>query len=640
MDQIANRNVAPSSAPAENHTFVQEMVADMHFNVETPPSDVKDPGKPTTSIEINLLIASENNNKENQITENLGKKSTKSNDSVLEHSTVYTGKESNFPGQMENSHQETSLGTSRMIPKPEFIISDEEEDREFEENHEFKSKKGATPAQYEENYGLPATIVADMKDYLNTLKPMKFLKNDNAATRLIQKFRKSLVCPKCGSLHGHTSQGTTSNQYGGTAPFKCRSSVPQLLMMLPHEVICAVGKVHREFCIKDSQLFAAWISSSKAEQKDLILKRLKQEMEIDQFEGPSHEIENLDDSQVFEMSQEEQKYKDTNRNSVKSADVTNYSDAEFRAVVIEELLSLRKRLSELIDENKALRQENAVLKKYRLNQFDISSAKLPNNSTSLASAVTYSEIAKIHTPRPVTIKRSRREVGPNVESTTKPRTIVDLTVFTATESDKNQQKSQETSKLTFVYFKGLIRRPQSEYRALLDQIGFGGYKARDILFLSKDFLQVLTYENCSAELVEKITKNFPAAKHVEDADPTDPINYEEHGNLSRKFLEAQYFTTMEGAVQRFKKLSAERPVLTRTLHFLEKVVETKNFKYEKAPSKPKIFLMNNFLVLQDLQDPMPPLSALITTPLPLDMETDPISVEAEVLAQVPMETSL
>ena len=74
MDQIANRNVAPSSAPAENHTFVQEMVADMHFNVETPPSDVKDPGKPTTSIEINLLIASENNNKENQITENLGKK--------------------------------------------------------------------------------------------------------------------------------------------------------------------------------------------------------------------------------------------------------------------------------------------------------------------------------------------------------------------------------------------------------------------------------------------------------------------------------------------------------------------------------------------------------------------------------------
>ncbi len=93
-------------------------------------------------------------------------------------------------------------------------------------------------------------------------------------------------------------------------------------------------------------------------------------------------------------------------------------------------------------------------------------------------------------------------------------------------------------------------------------------------------------------------------------------------------------------VQRFKKLAAERPVLTRTLHFLEKVVETKNAKYEKAPSKPKIFLMNNFVVLQDLQDSIKPLSKPNTGLSPSDMETDSISVEHEVLAQVPMETSL
>lgn len=645
MDQIANQHVAPSSAPVENRFSDQEMVAAMRLNVETPPSDVKDHGKSDPMHELNLLIANDNRNFVNEIPKNSGEKITKLNDRVLEPASVYTDQESTFPGQVTNSPQAASLGTSLMITKPEFIISDDEEDGEFEGTHQFKIKKGATPAQYEENYGLPAIIVADMKECLNSMKPMKFLKNDNVATRLIQKFRKSLVCPKCGSLHGHTSQGSTSNQYGGTAPFKCRSSVPQLLMMLPHDIICAVGKVHRDFCIKDAQLFAAWISSSKAEQKDLILKRLKQEMEIDKFEGPSNDDDTIVDSQDFDMSQEEQKpenfkNEDKNKNKVNSIDVTTYSDAEFRYVVIEELLSLRKRLSELMDENKALRQENAVLKKYRPSQVDISSAKLPTSTTSLAPSVTYSEIAKIHTPRPTQIKRSRRDVGPNVEIPTKPRPVVDLTVFTAVESDKNQQKSQETSKLTFVYFKGLIRRPQSEYRALLDQIGFGGYKARDILFLSKDFLQVLTYENCSAELVEKITKNFPSAKHVEDADPTDPVNYEEHGNLSRKFLEAQYFSTMEEAVQRFKKLSAERPVLTRTLHFLEKVVETKNFKYEKAPSKPKIFLMNNFLVLQDLQDSMTPSSAPITGSSPLDMDTDPIAVEPEVVAQVPMETSL
>jgi hypothetical protein len=39
-------------------------------------------------------------------------------------------------------------------------------------------------------------------------------------------------------------------------------------------------------------------------------------------------------------------------------------------------------------------------------------------------------------------------------------------------------------------------------------------------------------------------------------------------------------------------LAVERPVLTRTLHILEKVVSTKNTKYEKPARKPKVFLMN------------------------------------------------
>jgi hypothetical protein len=112
----------------------------------------------------------------------------------------------------------------------------------------------------------------------------------------------------------------------------------------------------------------------------------------------------------------------------------------------------------------------------------------------------------------------------------------------------------------------------------------------------------LTYENCVDELVEKIKLNFPNAKHVTDADPTDPKNYEEHGNLSKEFLEAQYYFSMEGAVRRFKKIVAERPILTRTLRFLEKVVEIKNSKYEKKLAKPKNFLMNSLMALEKVQD--------------------------------------
>jgi len=642
MDLIANQHDVSSSAPAENRFSHPESPAAMQSSRETLPSDVKDPGKPARVVELELTTISNNSEKKKENDENLSELINEMKNHVPIDCIGQIASETCSQGQMMNPSQDEGLRTTREAPNHEFFTSSEDEDADTELNCGKGGKKALAPEQLEYNYGLPATIVSDMKEYIRSIKPMKFAKIDNVATRLISKFRKSLVCPKCGSLHGHTSQGATSNQYGGTAPFKCRSSVPQLLMMLPHDLICAAGKVHREFCIKDAQLFAAWISSSKAEQKDTILKRLKQEMDIDKMEEPDTDDETFNDFNDVDMSQEEKKLEnlkieDDNNKISCSAVVNNYSDAEFRSVVIEELLSLRKRIVEVMEENKALRQENTVLKKYRPTPIDLPSNKLPSSTTSLTpAAATYSDITKLNTSRPVpTIKRSRQEVGATVDNQVKTRPQVDLSLFTANESERN--KKQDTSRLTFVYFKGLVRRPQSEYRALLDQIGFGGYKARDILFLSNDFLQVLTYENCVEELIEKINKNFPAAKHVKDADPTDPKNYEEHGNLSKKFLESQYFVTMEGAVQRFKKLASERPVLTRTLHFLEKVVETKNSRYEKAPNKPKIFLMNNFMVLQDLQDSINSSNAPKAEQVSSAMETDQRS--AEVSLPVPMETS-
>lgn len=642
MDLIANQHDASYSAPAENLFSPQELAAAMRTSAETPPSDVKDPGKSPQGLESKLIKSSKDYGKENENEEYLVENTLLPKKQETDVPTDGKDLKSGSPGQALNSQHVPGTKAPRLVVNDEFCTSSEEDDSESDFNYEKGGKKTVAPAQVEENYGLPPTIVMDMKEFIASMKPMKFTKFDNAATKLISKFRKTLVCPKCGSLHGHTSQGSTSNQYGGTAPFKCRSSVPQLLMLLPHDVISAVGKVHREFCIKDAQLFAAWMSSSKAEQKESILKRLRQDMDIDKLEEPTvEEEEGITEINDIDMSQDEIKLEQLKiEDSVKipnAADVHTYSDAEFRAVVMEELMNLRKRLGEVLDENKALRQENAVLKKYRPNPIELPSSKLPSRTTKLEPvAKTYSDITATPPVRQfTTVKRSRQEVGSTVEPQVKSRPHVDLSLFTAKESEK--EKIQETSKLTFVYFKGLIRRPQSEYRALLDQIGFGGYKARDILFLSNDFLQILTYENCVEELIEKITKNIPKARYVKDADPTDPKNYEEHGNLSQKFLETQYFVTMEGSVQRFKKLATERPILTRTLHFLEKVVATKNVKYETTPSKPKIFLMNNFMVLQDLQDSIDSSSAPKAEQVSSAMETDQTSAEASL--PVPMETS-
>lgn len=59
-----------------------------------------------------------------------------------------------------------------------------------------------------------------MTEFLESIKLYKFVNSDNIATKLTQKIKKTLICPKCKILHGHTSQGTASNQYGGTARCK------------------------------------------------------------------------------------------------------------------------------------------------------------------------------------------------------------------------------------------------------------------------------------------------------------------------------------------------------------------------------------------------------------------------------------
>lgn len=58
---------------------------------------------------------------------------------------------------------------------------------------------------------------------------------------------------------------------------------------------------------------------------------------------------------------------------------------------------------------------------------------------------------------------------------------------------------------------------------------------------------------------------------------------------------------MEGTAQRFKKLAEEKPFLKRTYFFLQKVVDTRNIKYQKSNLMPKTFLMNRFVVLGSLE---------------------------------------
>jgi hypothetical protein len=617
MSGTVNRNVAPVSAYAENRIPAKPLLKDALRAQESPQTNTLTPGQHDASVEEQNKSESINERKIENFDQEMSKNDFQQS---LDELSARAGR------KPENVETSSSLGTAKVALDiktcqdnldSNFEAKSGNESSEVDEEQLINEKKAVAPALSGDRNGFPATILSDMKEYIESMKPCKFIKNDNIASKMIHKFKKTLVCPKCEVLHGHTYQGVSSNQFGGTAPYKCKSSIPQLLMMLPQDLIVAIGKIYKTSSPKDATLFSTWLGSSKAVRKEEIIKNLNFEMQIDYQEAEYVIEEELEDENMQEQ------YPSQSQSQVSKDTFESFSDAEFRVAITEELIALRNRIASLESENKLLRQENAVLKKYNSSRIQIKDPKLPSSTTSLASVDTYLEVAKVYTPQPVILKRTKHDTVSESIYKPKPRPDIDLSLFTA--SNEKDKEKRESSKLVFIYFKGLLRRRQSEYRALFDKIGFGGYKARDILFLSDDFMQVLTYEDCVDELVSLIGKFIPAAKFVKDADPTDPTNYESHGRLSKKFLEEQYFVTMEGAVQRFKKLAVEKPFLKRTLYFLEKVVSTRNIKYEKSPEQPKVFLMNSFLALDKLAPDNPKPAPVVEAPVVSDQAPMEIS---------------
>ena len=587
-----NRNVAPASACAEDRISAKSPPSSARNAQESPPPSARTPGQHVHVAEVPNIDSGKEIKMNKQFEQERSNFGTHQIEEHLSAGSAEKLSSNDSPGSYGISQLKVGEKSNQEALSSDSEGTSEEEEGELEFETVRTGKKSVAPAPSGDRNGFPATILRDMKDFIELFKPLKFSKSDNVGCKLIIKFKKTLVCPKCETLHGHTSQGITSNQYGGTAPHKCRSSSQQLIMMLPQDIIVSIGKLYKEFSTKDASMFAAWLGSSKATRKEEILKNLNFEMQIDEKYAEYVE-EEVDDETMHEhpLSQ---------TNSIGGSETyDSYSEAEFRAVISGELMALRNRIAALESENTLLRQENAVLKKYRPLPTPQKPVNPSNSVTARAPVDTYLDVSKINIPHPIILKRVKQDTVSESIYKPKIRQEVDLSLFTAAK-DGDKEKTRESSKLVFVHFRGLVRRRQSEYRALFDKIGFGGYKARDICFLSEDFMQVLTYEDCVDELVTLIKKFFPDAKFVKDADPTDPVNYESHGRLSKKFLEEQYFLSMEGAVQRFKKLVIDKPFLKRTLYFLEKVVSTKDIKYQKTPEKPKVFLMNSFMPLEYL----------------------------------------
>lgn len=612
-----NRNVDSSPAPAGKSFSEKETPPPACKTAETPTPVEKDPGLLSRDYNEEVKNICEKRNEFEELpakiqpnTECNSSQTAVSVDTIPEprKDTPVTG--SALP----------RFDVSKIIDNDENYDSPDSSDKD-EDNDDINDEMGAEKSEaHVSQYGyidveLPNVLVLDMKAHIKSMGPTKFSKTDNAATKFIAKFKKTLPCPKCQIIHGFTPQGLKNNQYGGTAPQTCRASAQQIVMALPNSLITDIANCHKLSGLKDAEAFNSWIASSKSEKKGTILKALKCQMD----DQPT----DLDDEAKNETNFEKNPAFTTDEAAKELANLNIYSDSEFRAAATEEILSMRKRIAQLEEENSHLRKENSVLRRFGAEPRTI----LPGTE----KHASFAEVAKAAAPKLSILKRPREDtqVAKAPTSPAKPKPIVNLDIFIAEKGTNAGRTNFERSELCFVYFKGLLRRQQSQYRAMFDQIGFGHYKARDIQFLSRDLVQILTYENCVEELVEKVKTHFPSAAYIKDADPTDPKLYSEHGALSKDYLIAQYYVTMEQAVERFKKLVEKQPVLTRTLHFLEKVVETKNTKYARAPSRPKIFLMNSFIALDSIQACSSPAAAVESTDMDISPATDDSAIDCK-----------
>ncbi len=91
-----------------------------------------------------------------------------------------------------------------------------------------------------------------------------------------------------------------------------------------------------------------------------------------------------------------------------------------------------------------------------------------------------------------------------------------------------------TGNLKFLNFRGLQRIPPSHYRKKFYDLGLPAHLIRDISFLGRDLMCLLTYDNLADEIAAKLLEFGQGRVHyLPDADPTDSSLYpEDLGSVS------------------------------------------------------------------------------------------------------------
>ena len=436
----------------------------------------------------------------------------------------------------------------------------------------------------------------------------------NDLNALISEFRSDLPCPKCNKSHPFVSQNKAQSQFKGSSSKTvskkgtCSCSSTLLFLHLPFVVISAMYMKQVHSSKAEADLFLRTLSNSNHPARKTIVNQLLGISVRSGIEtGTNSPINVVSDPADVEMNA-------TAGPAPINACINETQSAHDRELIeiSQELIRTRELLKKTQEENIRLRNDNSLLrsemkimekslhelkgkeKNILFSKVDAIIHEANPNFKAPGNIQTYADIATPSKPQRFAPKRPRAvEINNvNAQSEVSEKPVFDVENFLS----PNVKKPEANSDLVFIYFKNLPRRAMSEYRKFFDAIGFQANLIRDIMFCSDNVIQLLTYENVKANLIEKVLSAAPGSVHIADADPCDPSLYSEFGSISRETVSERYFQAMARTVQRFRTLASSNKTFTRTLRFLERVLETKNFRYKTPAHVPRQFLMSGFFI--------------------------------------------
>ena len=274
-------------------------------------------------------------------------------------------------------------------------------------------------------------------------------------------------------------------------------------------------------------------------------------------------------------------------------------------VPVDAIKAVLSSLSDLSEQKKALKWCNLLLEKAEAIDFETEELSIEDLKEEVALlrlelAAARAEVRRLTAPA-VNVKRTFLEAAttnPTFSQKAKPmlvkvydhqkKTLTEVTKFKPAPTPSTPRPSMKpVSDMELVFFKGADGDSPSNLRQMLTNNGFDGHLVKDVTYLTEDVVQVLTYTDKVGLLTEAIKKCKPKTRRAENFDPTDPKSYDLKTVATKENVSLAYFAAVDQSVQRLKKCIATAPSLQRSMNFLARVVESRDFKYASAPLPPK-----------------------------------------------------